>query len=119
MSWNYLMVLIQSQIFKIVRNLSKNNNNKKKTLPSNPPIHVYIYRINNRWLFKIKDGYRLELQLFEAMTLFGSLRKWMDKTKNGENVPGLEIVELVLVQCNLVDNLHQQETKALNTFMPN
>ena len=43
----------------------------------------------------------------------------MDKTKNGENVPGLEIVELVLVQCNLVDNLHQQETKVLNIFMPN
>ena len=120
MSWNYLMVLIQSQIFKIVRNLSKKKKKKKKTtLPTNSPNNVYIYRINNRWLFKIKDGYRLELQLFEAMTLFGSLRKWMDKTKNGENVPGLEIVELVLVQCNLVDNLHQQETKALNTFMPN
>ena len=47
MSWNYLMVLIQSQIFKIVRNLSKKKT-KKKTLPSNSPIHVYIYRINNR-----------------------------------------------------------------------
>ena len=32
----------------------------------------------------------------------------MDKTKNDENVPSLEVVEVVLVQCNLVDNQYQQ-----------
>ena len=33
----------------------------------------------------------------------------MKKAKNGENVPSLEVVELVLVQCNLVENQYQQK----------
>ena len=55
-------------------------------------------------MFKIKDGYRLELQTPETMKLFGSTKQLIDKTKNGENVPSLEIVQAVLVHCNLVDN---------------
>ena len=42
------------------------------------------------------------------MKLFRSTKKLIDKTKNGENVPSLEVVEVVLVQCNLVDNQYQQ-----------
>ena len=38
------------------------------------PIHVYIKRINNRLVFKIKDGYKLELQTPETMKLFGSTK---------------------------------------------
>ena len=41
------------------------------------------------------------------MKLFGSTKKIIDKTKNGENVPSLEVVEVALVQCNLVDNQYQ------------
>ena len=47
------------------------------------PIHVYIDRINNRLVFKIKDGYKLELETLETMKLFGSTKKLTDKTKNG------------------------------------
>ena len=75
-----------------------------ETLTTIPPIHVYIYRINNRLVFKIKDGYKLELQTHEAMKLFASTKKLIKKTRNGENVPILEVVEVVFVQCNLVDN---------------
>ena len=42
----------------------------------------------------------------------------VDKTKNGENVPGLGVVEVVLVQCNLVDNQYQQKSELLHTFTP-
>ena len=35
---------------------------------------------------------------------FDSTKKLIDKTKNGENVPSLEVVEVILVQCNLADN---------------
>ena len=35
---------------------------RHETLPTIPPIHIYINRINNRLMFKIKDGYNLELQ---------------------------------------------------------
>ena len=43
----------------------------------------------------------------------------MDETKNGEKVPSLEVVEVVLVQCNLVDNQYQQKCEVLYTFAPN
>ena len=43
----------------------------------------------------------------------------MEKTKNGENVLSLEVVEVVLVQCNLVDNQYQQYSEVLYTFTGN
>ena len=52
------------------------------------------------------------------MTLLGSTKK-IDKDKNGENVPKLESVEVVLVQCNLVKNDYQHKSKILFTFVPN
>ena len=69
-----------------------------------PPIHISINRINDRLLLKIKDGYKLELQMPETIKLFGSTKKLIDKTKNGEKILRFEVVEVVLVQCNLVDN---------------
>ena len=56
-------------------------------------------------MLELKDGYKFELQRRpETMKLFGSTRKIIHKTKNKENVPSLEVVEVVLVQCNLADN---------------
>ena len=55
-------------------------------------------------MLELKDGYKFELQRPETMKLFGSTRKIIHKTKNKENVPSLEVVEVVLVQCNLADN---------------
>ena len=75
---------------------------KDKTLTAIRPIHAYINRINNRLVFKMKDEYKLELQTPETVKLFGSTKKLIDKTKNGENVQSLEVVEVVLVLCNLV-----------------
>ena len=70
-------------------------------------------------MFKTKYGYKLELQTSEVMKLFGSTKKLKDKTKNGENVPSLELVEVYLVQCNLADNQYQQKSEVLYTFTPN
>ena len=42
----------------------------------------------------------------------------MEKTKNGENVPSLEVVAVVLGQCNLVHTQCQQKSQVLNAFMP-
>ena len=50
------------------------------------------------------------------MKLFGSIKKLIDKTKNGENVPSLEVVEIVLVQCNIVHNQYQRKSKVSYTF---
>ena len=60
-----------------------------------------------------KDKFKLELQTLETIKLFGSTKKLIDKTKNGE------VVEVVLVQCNLVDDHYQQKPELLCTFMPN
>ena len=76
---------------------------KHETLPTIPLIHIYINRINNRLEFKIKDEYKLELQAPETMKLLGNTKKIIDKTKNGESVGILKVIEVVLVQCNLVD----------------
>ena len=54
----------------------------------------------------------LELQTPDTMKLFGSTKKLIKKTQNGQNVPSLEVVEVVLVQCNLVDNQYQQKSEA-------
>ena len=53
------------------------------------------------------------------MKLLGSTESKITKDKNGENVPHLEIVELVLVHCNLVNNDYQQDSRILYTFAPN
>ena len=39
------------------------------TLPTNPPIHIYINRINNRLVFKIEDDYKLKLKTSETIKL--------------------------------------------------
>ena len=67
-----------------------------ETLPTNLPIDIYIGRIKNRLVLKIKYIYKLELQTPETMKLFGSITKLTDKTKNGENIPNFELVEVVL-----------------------
>ena len=85
----------------------------------NPSIRMYINRIENRITFKIKNGYYLELLTPETMKLLGSTESKITKDKNGENVPHLQIVELVLVHCNLVNNDHQQDSRILFTFVPN
>ena len=53
------------------------------------------------------------------MKLYGCTESEITKDKNGENVPHLEIVELVLVHCNLVNNDYQQDSRILYTFVPN
>ena len=71
---------------------------------------MYINRIENRIMFKIKSGYYLELLTPETIKLLGSPESKITKNKNGENVPHLEVIELVLVHCNLVNNDYQQDS---------
>ena len=75
--------------------------------------------MNNRIVFKIKLGYKLELLSKETMKLLGSTSNSIDKDKNSELVPKLESVDIVLVHCNVVNNSYQQASKVLFTFVPN
>ena len=84
--------------------LKKHNENV-----DNPSIRIYVNKIENRITFKIKTGYYLKLLSPETIKLLGSTESKITKNKNGENVHHLEIVELVLVHCNLVNNDYQQD----------
>ena len=55
----------------------------------------------------------------ETMKLLGSIKNNINKDKIGENVPHLEITEVVLIHCNIVNNEYQQDSTVLNTFVPN
>ena len=91
---------------------------KHEKIGENAPILTYANTINNRIVFKIKSGYKLELLSKETMKLLGSTSNIIDADKNSENVPKLENVEVVLVHCNLVNNSYQQHSKVLFTFAP-
>ena len=84
-----LMVLIVLKTFKTTEFIIK----KHETLTENSPI--------------------------ETMKLLGSTKKDVDKDKNGEDVPKLESVEVVLIHCNLVNNNYQPALKVLFTFVSN
>ena len=62
-----------------------------------PSVQVYTNKIKNRITFKFKNGYTLELLTSETTKLLGSTKKEITEGKNGENVPHLEITEVVLV----------------------
>ena len=53
------------------------------------------------------------------MKLLGSTKNKIAKDRNSENVPHLEITEVVLVHFNIVDNDYQQDSRVLYTFVPN
>ena len=82
-------------------------------MTENPPVQIYSNKIKNRIVFKIKTGSRLELLTPETMKSLGSAKKDVDSHKNSENV-----VEVVLVYCNLVKNDYQQTSKVLLSFVP-
>ena len=84
-----------------------------------PSVQIYVNKIENRVTFKIKNGYSLELLTPETMKLLGSTKNKITKDKNSENVPHLEITEVVLVHFNIVDNDYQQDSRVLYTFVPN
>ena len=92
---------------------------KHGTIADNRPVQIYVNKIKNRIVFKIKTGYKLESLTEETMPLLGSSKKFIDKNKDGEIVPRLETVEVVLVHCNLVNNNCQQASKVLFIFVPN
>ena len=52
------------------------------------------------------------------MKLLRSTENETTKDKSGENVPHLEITEVVLVHCNIVNSDYQQDSRILHTFVP-
>ena len=53
------------------------------------------------------------------MKLLGSTESKINQEKDGENVPHLKVVEVLLIHGNIVDNGYQQNSRILYTFVPN
>ena len=70
---------------------------------------IYVNKIENRITLKIKTGYYLELLTPETMKLLASTKSKITKDENSKNVPHLEITEVILVHCNIVNNDYQQD----------
>ena len=109
---NCMMDRVPYQIFKII--LKKHGENIDK-----PSVKIFVNKTENRITFKIKNGYSIELLTPETMKLLRSTEIKITKDKNGKNVRHLEITEKELVQCNIVDNEYQQDSRILYTFVPN
>ena len=84
-----------------------------------PSVQIYVNKIEKRITFKIKNEYSLEILTPETMKLLGSTENKITKDKNSENVPHLEIREVVLVLCDTVNNDCQHDSRVLYTFVPN
>ena len=91
----------------------------KAIVTDTPSIMIYVNKIENRITIKIKTGYYLELLMPETMKLLGSTKSKINEDKNGENVPHLEITEVVLIHFNIANNDYQQDSRVLYTFIPN
>ena len=80
---------------------------------------IYINKIENRVTFKVKNGYSLEFLTPETVKLLGSTKNEITKYKNSENVPHIEIIDVVLNHCNVVNDDYQEDSKVLYTFLLN
>ena len=74
-------------------------------------MQIYVNKIKNRIVSKIKTGYKLKLLSPETMNLFGSTIKDVDRDKDGENIAKLKSAEVVLVHCNLVLTISNKHLK--------
>ena len=79
---------------------------------------IYVNKMENRTIFKIKTGYYLELLTPETIKLLRSAKSQITKDENLENVPYLKITEVVIIHCNIVKS-KIQESRVLYTFVPN
>ena len=84
-----------------------------------PSVQIYVNKIENRFIFKIEDGYSLELLILETIKLLESTENKITKDKTGVNISHLEIAEVVLVHRDIVNNDYQQESIVLYTSVPN
>ena len=110
------MVHILYQTFKFILIIPSK---KHETVTYNSLIRIYVNQTQNSITFGIKVGYYLELLTTETVRLLGSTKNKLIKDENGKNVSRLEIAEIVLVNCDIVNNDYQEDSRVLYTFVLN
>ena len=102
---------IQDYFENILKNHGENINNSS--------VRIYVNKTENRITLKIETGYSIQLLTPETKKLLGSTENKITKDKNVKNVPHLQVTELVLIHCNIVDNDYQQDSRVLYTLVLN
>ena len=74
---------------------------------------TYVNKIENGITFETTTGYHLELLTPETMELLERTKSKITKDKSGKNVLHLEITEVALILCNIVNNNYQQDSTVL------
>ena len=92
---------------------------KHETVIDNPQIRIYVSKIENRVAFKTKTGCYLEHLMPGTMKLIGSTKSKITRDENGENISYLEITEVVLIHCNIVNNQCKHNSRVVHTSVPN
>ena len=91
---------------------------KHETVIDNPPIRIYVNKIEAGLHLKSKQHFIWNFKNLKKMKLLESNKSKITKSKNAEYVPHLEITKVVLVHCNIANNFYQQDSKFLDTFVP-
>ena len=90
---------------------------KHETIGDNSPIRIYLNKIKNSVVSKIKTGYKLELLSTEKRKLVGGKEKVIAKDKKGKNVAKLNNVDVILMHFNIDNNSYQQPSKVSVSFV--
>ena len=104
----YLIDHILYQIFSIIFSTSPK---KYETVTDNPPVRLHVNNRENRFTFKLKRGYYTELLMPETIEFLGRTKNKLTKDEIGQYIPYSEITEVVQVQCNIVKNDYQHDSR--------
>ena len=84
-------------------------------MTDNPLIRLCIVKSESKFTFKIKSGYFLKLSTLETVKLLESAKHKINIDINGKY---MEINEVLLVHCNIVNNDYQKDSRFLYTVVP-
>ena len=79
---------------------------------------ICVNKRQNRITFKIKTGYYLELLMPETVKLLGNTKSKITQDEHGENVHHLQMTQVLLIHCNIVNNDYEQNIRVFYTFVP-
>ena len=89
--------IFQKNLKKSDKYVTLSNHKKHEKGADNPPIRVFLNKLESRITFTVKTGYFLELLTPETMKLIASTKNMIAMCKHGGNVPHLEINKVLLL----------------------
>ena len=113
---NYVIDHTLYQTFQIVSSIPSKT---IKRVTVNPPIRIYVNKIENRITSKIKTGYNLQIVTPKTTKLLWHTKNKITKNEYGKNVPHLESIKVVLVHSHIFNNDFEPNSRVLHTSVAN